>query len=132
VLRECGSCHAESIRTYRDTFHGQETQLGFMRVAACADCHGAHDIFAKRDPRSTISSARIVSTCRKCHAGANESFASYDPHADRSDHDRNPLLFDAAKFMEALLIGVFAFFGIHTTLWASRSVKAGRGGRSQE
>ena len=74
VLIECGSCHPESIRTYRDTFHGQETQLGFVRVATCADCHGAHDIFPRRDVRSTVSPARLVSTCRKCHAGANESF----------------------------------------------------------
>jgi hypothetical protein len=123
VLAECGSCHPESKRTFRDTFHGQETQLGFMRVATCADCHGAHAVFPKRDVRSTVSSARLVSTCRKCHAGANPSFAKYDPHADRHNRARNPLLFYAAKFMEALLIGVFAFFGIHTVLWASRAVK---------
>lgn len=126
VLAECGSCHPESNRTYRDTFHGQETQLGFMRVAACADCHGAHDIYPKSDVRSTVSAARLVSTCRKCHAGANASFAKYDPHADRHNQGRNPLLFYASKFMEALLIGVFAFFGIHTTLWSSRAVKPGQ------
>jgi hypothetical protein len=129
VLKECGSCHKQSIRTYRDTFHGQVTQLGFVRVAACADCHGAHDIFPKRDPRSLVSSRNVVSTCRKCHAGATESFAKYDPHADRHDHARNPLLFWAAKFMETLLVGVFLFFGIHTALWFSRSVPVG--GRSR-
>jgi hypothetical protein len=123
VLAECGSCHPESKRTFRDTFHGQETQLGFMRVATCADCHGSHDVFPRRDVRSTVSAARVVSTCRKCHAGANPSFAQYDPHADRHNRARNPLLFYASKFMEALLIGVFAFFGIHTALWASRAVK---------
>jgi nitrate/TMAO reductase-like tetraheme cytochrome c subunit len=140
VLAECGSCHPESNRTYHDTFHGQETQLGFMRVATCADCHGAHDIFPRRDARSTVSSARLVSTCRKCHAGANASFAKYDPHADRRNRERNPWLFYASKSMEVLLIGVFAFFGIHTALWASRAVKPGRarssrpggGPRSQE
>jgi hypothetical protein len=140
VLAECGSCHPESKRTYRDTFHGQETRLGFMRVATCADCHGAHDVFPKRDVRSTISAARVVSTCRKCHPGASESFAKYDPHADRHNYARNPLLFYASKFMETLLIGVFAFFGLHTALWASRAVKPGAaqppghgaGRRSQE
>jgi hypothetical protein len=92
-------------------------------VATCADCHGSHSIYPKRDVRSTVSAARLVSTCRKCHAGANPSFAQYDPHADRHSRARNPLLFFASKFMEALLIGVFAFFGIHTALWASRAVK---------
>jgi hypothetical protein len=123
ILDECGSCHPESKRTFRDTFHGQETQLGFMRVATCADCHGSHAVFPKRDVRSTVSSARLVSTCMKCHPGANPSFTQYDPHADRHNRARNPLLFYASKFMEALLIGVFAFFGIHTALWASRAVK---------
>lgn len=123
VLRQCGTCHPESRRTYRDTFHGQETQLGFMLVATCADCHAAHDIFPKSDGRSTVSSARRLSTCRKCHAGANESFARYDPHGDRHNRARNPLLFYVGKFMEALLIGVFGFFGFHTVLWASRAIK---------
>ncbi len=139
MLQECGTCHPESKRTYRDTFHGQETQLGFMRVATCADCHGAHDIFPQADPRSTVSTQRRVATCKKCHAGSNASFAQYDPHADRHNRARNPLLFYAARFMEALLIGVFAFFGIHTALWASRAVKPGadlqrpnRGPRSED
>jgi hypothetical protein len=123
VLAECASCHPESRRTFRDTFHGQETQLGFMRVATCADCHGAHAIFPKSDVRSTVSSARRLETCQSCHPGANDSFAKYDPHADRYNRARNPLLFYAAKFMHALLIGVFGFFGIHTVLWASRAVK---------
>jgi hypothetical protein len=132
VLAECGSCHPESKKTFRDTFHGQETQLGFMRVATCADCHGAHEIYPKRDARSTVSTARLVSTCAKCHSGSNPSFARYDPHADRRNRARNPLLFFTSKFMESLLIGVFAFFGIHTALWASRAVKPGVGRRSEE
>ena len=135
VLNECGSCHKEAIRTYRDTFHGQITQLGLVRVATCADCHAAHDIFPQRDPRSMVSSARLVETCRKCHEGANESFVKYDPHADREDRARNPLLFYTAKFMETLLAGVFLFFGVHTLLWFSRSIPLGRGrraGRTEE
>ena len=126
VLKECGSCHVESIRTYRDTFHGQVTQLGFVRVATCSSCHAAHDIFPTEDPRSTVSRARLVQTCGNCHPGANESFVKYDPHADRENRARNPLLFYAAKFMHVLLIGVFLFFGIHTTLWFSRSATIGR------
>jgi hypothetical protein len=134
VVKECGTCHKQSIRTYRDTFHGQVTQLGFVRVAACADCHGAHDIFPKGDPRSSVSHRNLVATCRKCHAAATESFAKYDPHADRHDRPRNPLLYYASKFMETLLVGVFLFFGVHTVLWFSRSVPAGRrrAGRTEE
>jgi nitrate/TMAO reductase-like tetraheme cytochrome c subunit len=132
VLKECGSCHAESVRTYRDTFHGQVTQLGFVRVATCSSCHAAHDIFSKEDPRSSVSTARLVQTCGTCHPGANESFVKYDPHADRDNRQRNPLLFYAARFMHALLVGVFLFFGVHTTLWLSRSARVGRRGPRPE
>ncbi len=129
VLRECGRCHAESIRTYRDTFHGQVTALGFVRTAACADCHSAHEIFPKSDPRSSISTARIVSTCRKCHPGATPRFARYDPHADKHNPTRNPTLYYASRFMSSLLIFVFAFFGVHTSLWFARSLSLKRRGR---
>ncbi len=126
IIQECGTCHAESIKTYRDTFHGQVTSLGFVRVATCSDCHGSHEIFPKADARSRVSASRIVTTCQKCHPAANASFTKYDPHADRENRHRNPLLFYAAKFMDALLIGVFTFFSIHTVLWFSRSAPGGK------
>jgi hypothetical protein len=122
VMRECGTCHEESIKTYRDTFHGQVTSLGFVRVATCADCHAAHDIFPPSDARSKVARAHVVKTCAQCHEGATERFARYDPHADKHDRARNPLLYYAARFMQLLLVGVFSFFGIHTTLWLSRAL----------
>jgi hypothetical protein len=126
VTQECGTCHTGSMRTFRDTFHGQVSSLGFVRVAACADCHGSHDIQKKSDPRSTISEAKLVSTCQKCHQSANENFVRYDPHANRHDRARNPALYYTGKFMDILLMSVFIFFGIHTALWLPRAMKARR------
>lgn len=123
TIRECGTCHVDKIATYRDTFHGQVTSLGFVRVAACSDCHGAHDIHGKADPRSTVSPARVLATCRTCHADANENFAKYDPHADKHDRARNPTLYYAASFMKWLLIGVFGVFGLHAALWFPRGFR---------
>jgi len=123
VAAECGTCHAESMRTYRDTFHGQVTRLGFMRVATCADCHGAHDIYPKADARSTVNPANRLATCRKCHTDANANFAEYDPHADRHDLARSASLYYTGRFMDGLLLVVFGFFGIHTALWLSRGLK---------
>jgi hypothetical protein len=131
VIKECGTCHERLIETYRDTYHGQVTALGFTRVATCADCHGAHDILAPTDPRSSVSKERRLSTCRKCHEGASANFARYDPHADARDRGRNPILFHAARFMRLLLAVVFGFFGIHTALWLPRSW-ATRRGRGKE
>jgi nitrate/TMAO reductase-like tetraheme cytochrome c subunit len=132
VVSECGTCHAESLRTYRDTFHGKVTALGFTRVAKCADCHGAHDILPASNPVSPISVDRRVETCRKCHASANQRFATYDPHADANDPERSPALYYTSRFMKGLLGSVFAFFGIHTLLWFPRSLHARRARNRRE
>ena len=124
IVRECGTCHRESLRTYRDTFHGQVTSLGFSRVARCSDCHGSHRIVARSDPASSISPANLVSTCQKCHPKANQNFVRFTPHADPNDRERNPGLYYAARFMNILLVGVFLFFGIHTSLWMLRTTIA--------
>jgi hypothetical protein len=126
VARECGSCHEESIRTYRDGFHGQASTLGYTRVATCADCHGAHGILPDEDPRSRVAAANRVATCARCHPGANARFAAFDPHADPHDQTRSRPVYYTALFMKVLLAGVFAFFGIHTALWFPRSWKERR------
>jgi len=130
IVRECGNCHAESLRTYRDTFHGQVTALGFARVARCSDCHGAHEILRATDSRSRVNPANLVVTCRTCHPAANANFVKYDPHADPENRGRSPLLYYAARFMTWLLVGTFAFFGLHTVLWGVRALVAKRRGEA--
>ena len=134
VIKECGNCHTDYISTYRDTFHGQVTALGYARVATCASCHGAHEVLPASDPASKVSKENRLKTCQTCHAGASANFADIDPHANKHDRNRDPLYYYAALFMEFLLFGVFAFFGIHTTLWFYRelAVKFGRGGKRDE
>lgn len=126
VDQACGTCHRESLATYRDTFHGQVTELGFSTVATCADCHSAHSQFPKSDVRSTVSDQNRLATCRSCHPSANANFALYDPHADAHDHERGAALYYTGRFMQLLLGGVFLFFGAHTTLWFARSFRARR------
>jgi nitrate/TMAO reductase-like tetraheme cytochrome c subunit len=121
VLRECGNCHTEKTATYRDTYHGQVTNLGFSRIATCASCHGSHDILPASNPASKVSAANVVTTCQSCHPNANENFAKYDPHADKHDAARSPVLHWTYRFMQVLLAGVFLFFGTHTLLWLPRS-----------
>ena len=123
IIKECGTCHEKLLETYRDTYHGQVTALGFTRVARCSDCHGSHDILPPNNPRSTLAKENVVTTCQKCHPGANRNFVKYDPHADVHDKEGNPLLYYSYKFMHYLLLGVFAFFAPHTCLWFYRSLK---------
>jgi nitrate/TMAO reductase-like tetraheme cytochrome c subunit len=129
AIRECSTCHTAQIGTYRDTYHGKVTALGFTRIATCSDCHGSHDILPASNPLSAIAPGRLVSTCQTCHPAANENFVRYDPHADKHDRERNPALYWSARFMQALLAGVFLFFGTHTLLWFPRSLAARRSHR---
>jgi len=126
VINECGNCHKDQITTYRDTFHGQVTELGYTRVATCASCHGSHEILPASESASMVSPENRVATCRQCHRAANANFALYTPHGNAHDRDKFPLLFYTKKSMDWLLIGVFAFFGIHTTFWFVRSLRAVR------
>ena len=126
VIGQCGTCHTDRLATFKDTFHGQVTNLGYRAVAGCADCHGMHEILPASDPRSPIAPANLVKTCGRCHEGANGNFVKYDPHADKHDRRRNPVLYFVSQFMTVLLAGVFSFFGLHTTLWFTREIRERR------
>jgi hypothetical protein len=120
AVEECGTCHREALTTYRDTFHGQVTALGFTPVAKCTDCHDNHRIVRVGDAASPVSPQNRLNTCRTCHPSATENFARYEPHANRDDRERMPVLYYTSRAMHGLLFGVFAFFGLHTLLWFQR------------
>jgi nitrate/TMAO reductase-like tetraheme cytochrome c subunit len=130
VIGQCGTCHTDRIQTFRDTFHGQVTSLGFRTVAGCADCHDAHEILPASDPRSPIAPANLVKTCGKCHKNATANFVKYDPHANKHDSTHYPVLHLASRTMSILLLGVFGFYGLHTSLWFSKEMRVRRQRRS--
>ena len=125
LIKQCGRCHTEQMNTYRKTFHGKVTRLGYTTVAKCQDCHGAHMVLAIKDPGSTVSPANIVNTCRSgnCHPKATTSFTKFYAHAEESNRARYPMLYYVYMFMTALLVCVFGFFFMHTFLWAYRSLR---------
>jgi hypothetical protein len=73
------------------------------------------------DPRSPVNKANLVTTCGRCHAGANASFVQYQPHANARNRRLNPALYYIRLFMNLLLAGTLTFFMIHTILWLIRS-----------
>jgi hypothetical protein len=123
LIQKCGVCHAEEMNTYRKTYHGKVTELGYTTIAKCWDCHGAHNILPPADPNSTLSQKNILSTCRKCHPKATAGFTKFYAHAEESNRAKYPIMYYTYIFMTTLLISVFAFFLTHTFLWAYRSLK---------
>jgi hypothetical protein len=126
IMAKCGRCHAEIARTYFDTYHGKVSQLGYTKTAKCYDCHGAHDIMAVSDPRSHLSRENVVKTCQRCHPGATRRFAGYLTHATHHDPAKYPWLYWTFWGMTSLLVGTFAFFGLHTLLWLPRALQMKR------
>lgn len=124
AVEQCGTCHEKILATYRATYHGKITDLGFTTVATCADCHGAHEILGRDKPGNKLTGEGRVETCRKCHPTATASFAKWDPHADPESPKRSLLVYLVTTSMKGLLAFVFTFFGVHTLLWLPRSYKA--------
>jgi cytochrome b subunit of formate dehydrogenase len=135
---ECGNCHKESIVSFRDSFHGKATELGWTSVAMCSDCHTPHQNLPASDPRSTVNPANLAATCGKCHEEEvkNAGFMTFDPHVMPHDPTTRWEIRWIYLFMTGLLLGVFAFFFVHDFLWLQRALvgkmrgeyKAGHGG----
>lgn len=122
AVHQCGSCHKEVASTYFQTYHGKAYILGYLKAAKCSDCHGSHEILKPTDPRSRLSRQNVVQTCKKCHEGATKKFTGYLTHATHHNRVKYPILFFTFWSMTLLLIGTFAFFGIHTLLWLPKSI----------
>ncbi len=80
LVKICGECHADveamnfyGIRTdqlarYKTSAHGKKLfGEGNVRVAACTDCHGYHDVPAVSDPNSPVYPLNVPKTCAQCH-----------------------------------------------------------------
>jgi thiosulfate reductase cytochrome b subunit len=131
ITKNCGNCHAENLKTYLGTYHGQVNTLGYAYTAKCFDCHGNHAIQRVNDPKSRMHPDNRLATCQKCHKGATAGFVTFNPHSNNSNFDRYPAMWVASKFMIALLAGVFAFFWTHSALWFYREYQDRKEGKSR-
>ncbi len=122
---KCAECHTGRYPTYRDTFHGKVTNLGFETAATCSDCHTSHRNLPAGDPHSSVHPENLRRTCGACHGEVTASFASFQSHLDPSDPEgKPPQIYWTWLAMTGLLLGVFGFFGVHDALWLQRAVVA--------
>ncbi len=82
----CGTCHgqkfvmeasghsAQPFISYQESVHGRAVAAGSETAAVCTDCHGAHDILAAGDPKSSIFKFNVPATCAKCHEPVQKEF----------------------------------------------------------
>jgi len=121
----CARCHADALKTYLDSYHGKAFYLGDAKTAVCTDCHGGHRILAPSNPESSANQANLVETCSRCHPGANQNFVRFMVHVDPTSPRSSFLVwtFYAAYIM--LIVVVFTFGAVHSSLYIYRGFKDG-------
>ena len=124
ITTNCGGCHEKELKSYRTTYHGQVTRLGYAHTAKCHDCHTGHRIQQSKNPLATTHVKNRLQTCKECHKSeATAGFVTFEPHGNTHDYKRFPALWIASKLMIALLGLVFLFFWTHSVLWFRRELK---------
>ena len=132
IMANCGNCHQDRYASYKATYHGKITTLGYTNTAKCFNCHSGHDIEPSSNPDAPMNVANRLEACQDCHSGRKEvplataGFVSFSPHGVTGDFENFPEIWIADQIMKQLLIGTFAFFWIHTLLWFFREFKERR------
>lgn len=117
IIKTCSGCHGKRGSTYRGTYHGRITEMGFGGVASCDECHTAHNILPTSDPLSSLHDDNRVQTCAKCHEGSTKEFANYAVHADPEDQEGWPILYWARQVMRTIIFVTWAAWALHLLLW---------------
>jgi cytochrome b subunit of formate dehydrogenase len=68
VADTCASCHVQTARDFGDSVHAVALKKGNTDSATCTDCHGEHNILARKDPNSPVNARHVAQeVCANCH-----------------------------------------------------------------
>jgi formate dehydrogenase gamma subunit len=72
---KCAQCHADEVKAFRQSIHGQAAATGDPDGPHCGSCHGpVHQIQASSDGASPVAKKNLPDTCAACHS--NQQFLS--------------------------------------------------------
>ncbi|MCG3133286.1 MAG: hypothetical protein HMLKMBBP_00411 [Planctomycetes bacterium] len=73
----CADCHEAEAEGFAKSVHGKEPAPGSKpsKAPTCADCHGVHDVFRKKERESSLFPLNVPRTCGKCHFSSPEAAA---------------------------------------------------------
>ena len=64
---KCGTCHATEQEQHARSLHGKAIARGDPLAPRCVNCHGNHDIYPVKDPRSAVAPLKVPFVCGQCH-----------------------------------------------------------------
>ena len=62
----CATCHDDALKRLNSSAH-RDPKGGSDLGAQCWNCHGAHNVWPAKDPRSTLAPANVAARCLACH-----------------------------------------------------------------
>jgi len=63
----CGTCHETEGEQHARSVHGKAIAHGDPLAPRCVNCHGNHEIYPVRDPRSAVTPLKVPFVCGQCH-----------------------------------------------------------------
>jgi len=141
----CGKCHDDPdiiekfglqsgvVGSYTDSYHGWAIARDHELAATCVSCHSAHGVLPASDPESTVSEARVVETCGKCHPAADAAFAASYTH-ETASISANPINHWIRRFYLVLIAVVIGGMALHNALilaWFARRRRRHLAGEAQ-
>jgi hypothetical protein len=80
---DCGKCHSAEQDLHAKSLHGKAIARGDALAPHCKECHGTHNIFPAKDPRSSVSPLKVPFTCGRCHQEGSIVQQQRTIHQDR-------------------------------------------------
>lgn len=69
VAETCAQCHEKTAHQFNESVHAAALRKGNVDSASCTDCHGEHEILARKDPNSPVHASNVAQqVCADCHA----------------------------------------------------------------
>lgn len=63
----CGTCHDAEREQHARSVHGKAIAHGDPLAPRCVNCHGNHEIYPVKDPRSAVAPLKVPFVCGQCH-----------------------------------------------------------------
>jgi cytochrome b subunit of formate dehydrogenase len=90
---DCAMCHDDTAAELAAGPHGGWADDPASPAAACAECHGVHDVRAASDPESRVFGVRANQLCATCHDDSLAEVAA-SPHGVMAGERPNALCVD--------------------------------------